>query len=137
MNWYPFADKFLFVFHLLFILFNLMGWYWRPMRRLHLAAVLLTLASWFILGIFYGLGYCPLTDWHWTVLHQMGRYDLPASYVSYLLQRTFGLNLRDSLVDAFTLAGAIFALIMSVWANFFQQPPKQPGVKNRNNKHVK
>ncbi len=134
MNWYPFADTFLFVFHLVFILFNLTGWYWRPLRRLHLVAVLLTLASWFILGIFYGLGYCPLTDWHWAVLRQMGRYDLPASYVSYLLQRAFGLYLRDSLVDAFTLAGAIFALIMSVWANFFQHSKNSLWQKTKDKK---
>ena len=121
MDFLEFADKFLFVFHLLFILFNLTGWYWKPLRKFHLISVLLTFASWFILGIFYGWGYCPLTDWHWSVLRNMGIYDLPASYVSYLLQRAFRLYLPADIVDTITLVGAIFALIMSVKVNFFRK----------------
>ena len=129
MNWYQFADIFLFVFHLVFILFNLIAWYWRPLRKLHLVTILLTFASWFILGIFYGWGYCPLTDWHWAVLRELNIYDLPASYVSYLLQRAFGLFLQTSLVDAITLAGAVFALIISVWVNFFKKSKKETSSK--------
>ncbi|MCD4791284.1 MAG: DUF2784 domain-containing protein, partial [Bacteroidales bacterium] len=77
---YKFLDTFFVVFHTALIIFNLFGWIWKPTRRLNLITLLLTGASWFILGIFYGIGYCPLTDWHWQVLHKLGIYDVPNSY---------------------------------------------------------
>lgn len=119
MNWLNFLDGFLFIFHFLFILFNLTGWIWKKTRKLHLVSILLTLASWFILGIFYGWGYCPLTDWHWNVLHKMGRYGLPDSYVSYLIQRVLGYSFPDLLVDWLTVLLAFVALALSIRYNFF------------------
>jgi len=41
-------------------------------RKANLILLLLTGLSWFGLGIFYGWGYCPLTDWHWKVLRELG-----------------------------------------------------------------
>lgn len=120
MNWLNFLDGFLFIFHFLFILFNLTGWIWRRTRKLHLISILLTLASWFLLGIFYGWGYCPLTDWHWTVLRKTGRYGLPDSYVSYLIHRVSGYSFPDLLVDWLTVTLTLLALALSVWYNFFK-----------------
>ncbi len=120
MNWLNFLDGFLFVFHFLFIFFNLTGWIWKKTRILHLISILLTLASWFLLGIFYGWGYCPLTDWHWAVLREMGRYGLPNSYVSYLIERVTGYSLPDTLVDGVTVFAALAALALSLWYNFFK-----------------
>jgi len=34
----------------------------------HRASLLLTAFSWFVLGIWYGWGYCVCTDWHYMVL---------------------------------------------------------------------
>lgn len=112
-------DYFFLVFHTGLIVFNLTGWMWRPLRKWHLACILLTFASWGILGIWYGLGYCPLTDWHWDILIQRGERDLPASYISYLLGRILGLSIKAELVDVFTLGFAILALALSVKVNFF------------------
>ena len=124
MNWLHFFDGFLFVFHFLFIIFNLTGWIWKKTRKLHLVSILLTLASWFLLGIFYGWGYCPLTDWHWSVLREMGRYGLPNSYVSYLIERVSGYLLPDLLVDWITVSVTLVALALSVWYNFFKNKKK-------------
>lgn len=113
------ADLFFVVFHTALILFNLFAWLYKPLRRWHLLTIGLTFASWIILGIWYGWGYCPLTDWHWDVLRKLGHRDLPSSYISYLLQRVFGLQLPDHWVDGITLTAALLALVFSIKVNFF------------------
>ncbi|HSI77505.1 MAG TPA: DUF2784 family protein [Lunatimonas sp.] len=79
------ADYFFLFFHTGLMLLNLTGWIWRPLRKWHLVSILLTFASWVVLGICYGWGYWPLTDWHWDILRQRGVRDIPASYINYLL----------------------------------------------------
>ncbi len=116
--WLRIADIALTVFHLLLILFNLLGWIWKPLRKLHLVTILLTLASWFVLGIWYGWGYCPFTDWHWNVLWQLGHSGLPSSYISFIIWRLTGVMPPEKWVDAITLLGALAALVMSVIMNF-------------------
>ena len=113
-----FLDKFLTVFHTCLILFNLFGWIWKKTRRLNLICLLLTAGSWLILGIFYGLGYCPLTDWHFNILERLGHTDLPSSYISFLVTRLTGLHPEQSLVDAATAWGLILALMASLYLNF-------------------
>ncbi len=113
------ADYFFLVFHTALILFNLFAWIWKPLRKTHLIVISLTFASWGILGIWYGWGYCPLTDWHWEVLYRLGHDQLPPSYISYLLQRILGWYLPDTTVDILTLSLALVALAASVKVNFF------------------
>lgn len=98
-------DQFFFLFHAGFILFNLVGWIPRRTRALHRAAVLLTALSWFGLGLFYGIGYCPLTEWHWRVLRALGREGLPRSYTSYLVQRILGWAPEAGVMDFLTGVG--------------------------------
>lgn len=119
MDWIIFGDYFFFIFHLVFVVFILFGWMVPSWRKLHLVAILLTLFSWFGLGLFYGWGFCPLTEWHWQILRKAGERDLPFSYVAYLLERSLGLQLADALVDGMTTAGAFLALLASLWVNFF------------------
>jgi hypothetical protein len=114
-----FADYFFLVFHTLLICFNLFAWIWTPLRKWHLATITLTLASWVILGFWYGWGYCPLTDWHWEVLRKLGENELPNSYISYLLSRVFGIDLSAAKVDLFTLIFALLAFLISIRVNFF------------------
>ncbi|ERM80369.1 hypothetical protein P872_13815 [Rhodonellum psychrophilum GCM71 = DSM 17998] len=115
------ADYFFVLFHTCLILFNLFGWLWKPLQKWQLLTISLTFASWLGLGIWYGLGYCPLTDWHWDILRQMGETNLPNSYISYLFQRLLGLKLPDLWVDVLTVSMAILALAASIWVNFFQK----------------
>ena len=113
-----FLDIFFTTFHSALVLFNLFGWIWKKTRRLNLICLLLTGASWLLLGIFYGLGYCPLTDWHFNVLRKLGYSDLPNSYLSFLFTRLTGLSIDQGLVDAVTLWGLILALMISIFLNF-------------------
>ena len=107
-----FLNLFFFVFHAAWMLFNCVGWAWRRTRRVHLATVLLTAASWFILGIWYGWGYCICTDWHWQVRRKLGLHDTSPSYTHLLIYKLTGLNLDPLVTD--TLTGTIFALVAAL-----------------------
>jgi hypothetical protein len=112
-----FLDIFFTVFHTVLVLFNLFGWIWKKTRVANLITLLLTAGSWVILGIFYGWGYCPLTDWHFSILRNLGYTDLPDSYLSFLFTRLTGLPIDQSLVDTVTLWGLIIALAISLYLN--------------------
>ena len=91
-------------------MFNLFGWIWKKTRLANLITLGLTGASWFILGIFYGIGYCPLTDWHWQVLIKLGKSNIPNSYVKYLIDRIFGGDIDAQIVDYSTVVLYFLAL---------------------------
>ena len=110
-------DLFFSVFHIGIILVNLLGWAWRKTLRINLILLLLTGASWFILGIWYGIGYCPLTDWHWAILEDLGYNNLPNSYVNFLLWRTTGVQWESSTIDAIVGIAYFVALSISVYRN--------------------
>ncbi len=118
---YQFLHYFFLLFHLALIIFNLTGWIWKRTRRAHMFVICLTLASWTVLGFFYGFGYCPLTDWHWAVLEKLGKADLPNSYLKYLLDLLTGLDWNAQLVDGLAVGGLTFALIASIWVNFIKK----------------
>lgn len=110
-------DVFFLVFHSLLILFNLFGWIWKGTRRLNLITLFLTGFSWVILGIFYGWGYCFLTDLHWRILERTGEPNLPNSYIQYLLNRILGIQLSAVAADYLTIVLFVIALILSVYFN--------------------
>ncbi len=106
------------LFHTLLILFNLLGWIWKATRRLHLATILLTAFSWFVLGIWYGFGYCFCTDWHWQVRRELGYTDMPNSYIKFLIEMLTGINLSANFVDVATAILFFGALVTSLYVNF-------------------
>ena len=115
---YRILDIFFVIFHSSVILFNLFGWIWRKTRKYNLILLVLTGASWLILGLIVGtLGYCPLTDWHFSVLDKLGKTNLPTSYIKYLADRLTGLSINQSLVDNVTLYSFLAALGLSVFFN--------------------
>jgi len=115
---YRVLDIFFVLFHTFLIFFNLFGWIWRKTRIFNLILLVLTGSSWLFLGLIVGsLGYCPLTDWHFTVLNRLGETDLPSSYVKYLADRLTGLDINPSLVDNVTLYSFLAAFIISIFLN--------------------
>ena len=112
-----FLDVFFVSFHSALIVFNLTGWIWRRTRRFHLALIAITCLSWFGLGLVYGIGYCPSTDWHWQVKEALGETNLPASYVKYYADRVTGLNWNPLLVDTTVAFLGVSALIASMVVN--------------------
>lgn len=114
---YTFLDFMFLLIHTVIILFNLFGWIWRVTRKANLILLLATAASWFILGIWYGIGYCPFTDWHWQVLRKLGNNKLPNSYVKYLIDRIFGTDINATGVDIWVAVLFSSALIISIYVN--------------------
>lgn len=115
---YILLDIFFLILHSSLILFNLFGWVWRRTRKANLILLLTTAGSWLILGLIVGsLGYCPLTDWHFNVLRELGVDDLPVSYIKYLADRIFNGDFSSALVDALTLYGLIVSLTISLVLN--------------------
>ena len=115
---YHILDILFVVFHSSLILFNLFGWIWRRTRIFNLIVLTLTGASWLFLGLIVGtLGYCPLTDWHFSILNRLGKTDLPGSYIKYLTDRITGLDINASLVDKITLYAFFAALAFSISFN--------------------
>lgn len=115
---YVFLDYFFLVFHSVLVFFNLSGWIWRQTRRIHLIVISLTVLSWFGLGLFYGWGYCPCTDWHWQVKRTLGETGLPSSYIKYYLDQLTGLDWNPAVVDALVLVSGIGALVLSIGINY-------------------
>jgi hypothetical protein len=112
--YYRLLDIGFIVFHTAFMVFILSGWLWKRARTAHLVAVVCTAFSWGILGLWYGLGYCPCTDWHWQVREKLGDTHLPNSYVKFLLDRLTGYDWPAFWVDAVVLALFLGAAMASV-----------------------
>ncbi|OHD64073.1 MAG: hypothetical protein A2176_08670 [Spirochaetes bacterium RBG_13_51_14] len=112
-----FLDYFFIAFHSLFTLFNMTGWIWKKTRKAHLTTILLTACSWFVLGIWYGWGYCFCTDWHWQVREALGRPITSDTYIHFLILDITGVNLPPRLVDAVTLAVFVICFFLSVTLN--------------------
>lgn len=122
---YSFLDKFFFVFHSTLIILILFGWIWRKTRVINLIVVLLTALSWTILGIWYGFGFCPCTEWHWQVRMELGYYDMPSSYTKFLVDSLAGLDVNEKLVDIFAVVFLALALFASVLTNMRDWRKKQ------------
>lgn len=118
---YQFLDIFFFVFHTCLILFNLFGWIWKATRKLNLFTLSATAFSWIVLGIWYGFGYCPCTHWHWLVRRELGDYDMPSSYIKFLIDELTGLDFTAYTIDLWT--GILFsgALVISIYVNVIKQ----------------
>ena len=113
-------DIFYTILHLVLIGFNLFAWIWPRTRRAHLVTAGLTLLSWVVLGIWFGFGYCPITDWQWDVKAKLGETDLPNSFVKYFADKLTGRDFDPDLVDSVTLWSFVAAIVLSVYFNFFR-----------------
>ena len=105
-----------FVLHTSWVVFNCVGWIWRRTRPWHLATTALTAVSWFGLGVYYGWGYCPCTDWHWQVRARMG-FDDPPSYIQLLISELTGLDISTAWADVVTVSVFCLAAVLSVVLN--------------------
>lgn len=107
--------------HLLIIGFNLLGWIWPATRRLHLICILLTAGSWLLLGIWFGIGYCPITDWQWQVKEKLGEQDLPNSWIKYYADKISGQSVDAGLVNYVTAGAFAAAALLTVYFNFIHK----------------
>src|SRR5688572_11394444 len=114
---YKIADWFFYIFHICLIVFNLFGWIPKRLRKWNLISLGLTAFSWFVLGIFYGFGYCFLTDWHWQVREMLGYSTESNSYIHFLILELTGISISERLVDTFTAILFFTAFALSIYVN--------------------
>jgi Protein of Unknown function (DUF2784) len=100
-----------FVFHTSWMVFNCVGWIWKKTRPWQLVTVSLTAISWFGLGVWYGWGYCPCTDWHWQVRARLG-FDDPHSYIQLLIREVTGLELGVGAANALAVVTLAVAALL-------------------------
>jgi hypothetical protein len=123
--WLSSSGLFFLIFHSSLTLFNVFGWIWHKTRMANFITLVLTGLSWFGLGLFYGIGFCPLTEWHWHVLKKLGQADLPYSYIKYIIFRLSGINMNARLVEISTVVVFFLAFFISGYLNFFRRRVKK------------
>lgn len=116
--WLHLGNWFFIIFHTGLIVFNIFGWIFKKTRKLHLFTLSVTLFSWLVLGIWKGFGYCFLTDWHYNILRQLGKTNLPDSYIFFLVETLLDWRPNAQVVELLTLVFTILALVCSLWVNF-------------------
>ena len=112
-----FLDHAFLVGHTTLIFFNLLGWTWKKTLRLNLLSLFLTAASWVAFAPWYGLGYCPCTDWHWQIKWALGQRDLPNNYLTYLFDAWTGIAVSDEFAFRLAWGALIPALVLSLYLN--------------------
>ena len=112
-----FLDYAFLVAHTALILFNLFGWVWERTLRFNLLSIILTVTAWFAFAPWYGLGYCPCTDWHWQVKEALGQTDLPNNYLTYLFETWTGIVVSDEFSATLAWAALVPAFALSLFFN--------------------
>jgi hypothetical protein len=113
-----FLDVLLTIVHLGIVLFNLFGWIPKATRKAHFISILLTAASWFLLGIWYGMGFCPVTEWQWNVKAKLGERNIPGNFIEYIAEKVTGYDFEPQLVSSVIAICFLLAAVLSVWVNF-------------------
>lgn len=121
-------DILLTIIHLAIVFFNLLGWMPRRTRKAHFISIILTAASWFVLGIWFGMGYCPFTEWQWNVKEQLGEKNLPPNFIEYMAEKLTGYDFSYGLVNKVIAISFTLAALLSVYVNFI-------GPRKRKRKH--
>lgn len=121
----PFLDILLTLVHFVIVGFNLFAWIVPSLRKAHLVGVLITAGSWLILGIWFGWGYCPVTDWQWRIKEQLGETNLPGSFIKYYADKWSGRDFDAGLVNLLTSISFALAAVISVYVNFFLRKKKR------------
>ena len=103
--------------HIFVICFNVFAWIPNKTRTLHFILINITACSWFVLGIWYGWGYCFLTDWHWSIKEQLGQDNLPGNYIAYLLEKLFSWSPDGKYIEGVIAVVFFFCFFIS-WKFF-------------------
>ncbi len=112
MFWLKFFDIFFTIIHVSLILFFILGWVPKKTRKIHFILAFIIAISWFVLGLFYGFGYCFLTDIHWRVKMSLQEEILPISFIKYILDKITGYDFDELLIDYITLA--VFLCVFTI-----------------------
>lgn len=104
-------------FHLFVIAFTLFGWAFPRTRLANLILILATLFSWYVLGRWWGDGFCPVTYLHWRIRNKIPGKHTPDSYIKLCLDFISKSDLDSSKVNYLTLAAILIAGFISLILN--------------------
>ena len=110
-------DVFFIGFHTILILFNVFGWLVPRWRFTNFISLSLTAFSWFILGIWFGWGYCVCTDWHWQIREMLGYQNTSSSYIHFLILELTNIDIPAKSVDAYTAIVFFAVFLISIYLN--------------------
>ncbi|WPB58476.1 DUF2784 family protein [Xylophilus sp. GOD-11R] len=114
---YALLNGLLHAIHLGVIAFAVWGWVSPALRPAHLALMLLILGSWFVLGRWWGIGYCPLSDWHSKLKAAAGGGRPAGSYIHQVLTTLLRRTVDATAVDRLTLYGTLALTALSIALN--------------------
>jgi len=117
-------DLFFELIHILLISFVILGAFFKKTRKFHLVALGLILFSWLGLGVYYGWGYCFLTDIHWYIKDQLGQVNLPPSYITYLFSLV-GIKLTILQSNIIASVVLLLAIFFSIYFNLKDRNQKK------------
>lgn len=106
-----------FAAHNMLILINMFGWAFRRTQVIHLWTLLATFFSWFVMGAWFGFGYCLCTDWHFQIRRELGIHEGEATYIELLLNQISPVTVSRQFADRLTLSIMVLILIATatVW----------------------
>ena len=110
-------DLFFNLLHIIAILINSLGWVFNITLRPSLYLIIITLFCWTFLGIFQGIGFCPLTYIHSQYLYTNYEFHLPFSYLDYLLINNFNLPLTSKMISITSVLVIFISLIINLKKN--------------------
>jgi hypothetical protein len=113
-----FLDILLSIVHLAIVGFNLLGWRYKKTRKAHFISIVLTASSWFLLGIWFGMGYCPFTDWQWQVKEKLGERNLPSNFIEYFAEKFTGIDFDARFVNNMIAISFVIVALLSIYVNF-------------------
>ncbi len=115
---YNTLDVFFNILHIIIILINCFGWAFKKTLMLNLILLLTTMLSWTILGVFFGLGFCFLTNLHFALLGELKPTNIPFSYLDYLLIENFNLKVSSQTISLLSILVVFGSLGISIKKNF-------------------
>ncbi len=116
---YNTLDVFFNFIHIIIILINCFGWAFKETLKLNIILLLITMLSWTILGIFFGLGFCFLTNLHFSLLGELKSTNIPFSYLDYLLIENFNLKVSSQTISLLSIVVVFSSLTISIKKNLY------------------
>jgi len=112
-----FLDILLTLIHVSFIGFCVFGWMFKSTRKANLIFLGATFVSWFLFGIWKGIGYCVITDYHYQIKTFLGETNLPYSYIKYLWDGAFPVSITPQAADILTIVVFFACIVGSIVLN--------------------
>ena len=114
---YTLTDNIFNILHILAILINCFGWAFSKTLKLNLWLLLLTISSWSILGLFFGIGFCFLTEVHSLALGLIGSPSINFSYLDYLLLVKLKIPISSNTISILSILAVFISLGISIKKN--------------------